>query len=346
MPVTEALRTGISIADRLRQLHEQGSVHGALTPSTVSIHGDVVQLLAPDTDHSLTPYTAPEVVKGSPADTRSDIFSFGAILHEMLTGRPAFEASSRKALARAIATATPPPTGSPVIDLLLSECLAKSPDARFQGVQKLMLELRLLSSPAPRQRRSASRRGRVRGSAAIALPSPEPVSGSPMREFEARIASRFEEQERSVASVAQVAGELLKILREQQATPPAQPHRPALGYSSGILDGHGTARLENAFNMLADRVSRLDLLVSAVVERVQKLEANLDAFDTDAAALRDSVTRDIRNFERVLKAQNSATESARTAMAQTDDLLERVVEALDSIQSMFVSPAGQRSLAS
>ena len=66
---------------------------------------------------------------------------------------------------------------------------------------------------------------------------------------------------------------------------------------------------------------------------------------TDAAALRDSVTRDIRNFERGLKAQNAAIESARTAMGQTDDLVERVVEALDSLQSMLVAP-DERSMAS
>jgi hypothetical protein len=97
--------------------------------------------------------------------------------------------------------------------------------------------------------------------------------------------------------------------------------------------------VERALDLLGDRVARLDLVVGTAVERLQKLEANLDAFDTDAAELRDSVTRDVRNFERMLKAQHTAIESTRTAMGQTDDLVERVVEALDSMQSMFVTPA-------
>jgi hypothetical protein len=89
--------------------------------------------------------------------------------------------------------------------------------------------------------------------------------------------------------------------------------------------------------MLSDKIARIDLVLGNAVERIQKLEENLDAFDTDAAALRDSVTRDIRNFERALRQNGTAIESARTAMGQTDDLVERVVEALDSLQSMFIT---------
>jgi hypothetical protein len=88
------------------------------------------------------------------------------------------------------------------------------------------------------------------------------------------------------------------------------------------------------------------MVVSAAVERLGKLEHIFDQFDIDAAALRDSVTRDIRNFERALKTQGAAIESARTAMGQTDDLVERVVEAIDSLQSMFVTTAEERTLAS
>jgi hypothetical protein len=58
------------------------------------------------------------------------------------------------------------------------------------------------------------------------------------------------------------------------------------------------------------------------------------------------VTRDVRNFERALKAQSAAIESARTAMGQTDDLVERVVEALDSLQSMFMTSPEERAAAS
>ncbi len=353
MPVGEALRIGMSIADQLRQLHEQGTVHGALTPGLIEITSTGVQLYASPEPGAATAYTAPEVAAGKAADARSDMFSFGAIFYEMLTGRPAFVEGSQ----------TVSPSGSPAVDRLMRGCLAASPDARFQRAQKLMLELKLLTNVARRGGSAPT------PAAPVAAPAPPatlaaaapamPVAGSPMIDLERRIAARLEEQERSVASVAQVANEVLKALKEQQkpysaASRQQQPplvHTPmprmhSRSYSSSPLDGHSGGRIEQAIDELADRIARLDLVVGSAVERLQKLEENLDAFDTDAAALRDSVTRDIRNFERALKTQSTAIESARTAMGQTDDLVERVVEALDSLQSMFVNTSDERSLAS
>jgi hypothetical protein len=104
--------------------------------------------------------------------------------------------------------------------------------------------------------------------------------------------------------------------------------------------------LERTINLLHDKLSRLDLVLATAVERLQRLEHNLNEFDTDGAALRDSVTRDIRSVERTLKSQATAIESVRTAMGQTDDLVERVVEALDSMQPTFVPAPEQRMLAS
>ena len=162
-----------------------------------------------------------------------------------------------------------------------------------------------------------------------------------MEDLEARMARRFEEQERAVASVERVATELLKALRSQ---PPAPSYsRPAGRSFLESLDSDPGSRLEKALEMLSEKIARIDLVLSTAVERIQKLDENLDAFDTDAAALRDSVTRDIRNFERMLKQQSTAIESARTAMGQTDDLVERVVEALDSLQSMFITTPEERS---
>jgi serine/threonine protein kinase len=341
--VGEALRIGTAIADELRQLHEQGTVHGALSPGLIELTDSGVQLYGSPEPGATTRYTAPEVAAGGTADARSDIFSFGAIFYELLTGRAAFEDGSQ-------ATA---PSGSPAVDRLMRGCVAASPDARFQRIQKLMLELRLLSN--------AARRGGSAPAPAAAPPAraaaPAPGAASSMSDLERRIAARMEEQERSMASVAQVANEVLKALREQQQprhAPSRQPlpsHTPmprlhSRSFFSSALEGHPEGRIERAIDEIADRIARLDLVVGSAVERLQKLEQNLDAFDTDAAALRDSVTRDIRNFERLVKAQSTAIESARTAMGQTDDLVERVVEALDSLQSMFVNTSDERSLAS
>jgi hypothetical protein len=335
LPVSEALQIGMQLADQLRRLHEQGSAHGALTPSAVGIGGPAVQLLpAPEGD--ITRFTAPEVAKGKPADARADIYSFGAVFYEMMTGRAAFDGSSPN----------PRPSGSAAVDRLVSGCVAASPDARFQRAQKLMLELKLLTS--------AARRGAPAPPAAppIAAYNHAPAVYRPANDFESRIAARLEEQERSVASVAQVANEVLKALREQQSgVASSHAHAPAprlhsRSFTSDRMDDHAASRLEKVVDALADRLARLDLVLSSAVERLQKLEENLEAFDTDAAALRDSVTRDVRNFERALKAQSTAIESARTAMGQTDDLVERVVEALDALQSMFVNTGDEHSIAS
>jgi serine/threonine protein kinase len=327
------------LAEKLRRLHEYGSVHGGLTPETVAISGSYLELLPAREPAGITPYSAPEVAEGRPADARSDIFSFGAVFYEMLTGRRAFDGYSPE----------PAPSGSPAIDRLVAACVAASPDARFQRVQKLMLELKLLASAARRAAPTIADAPIPAAPIPTAppppAPAPPPVAG-PMREMESRISARLAEQERSVAGVAHIANEVLQALRRHQTgpipPPVAPPRSRSRSYASDSVDDRLVLRLEQAVDAIGDRVARLDLVVTTAVERLQRLEQQIEAFDTDAAALRDSVTRDIRNFERTLKAQGSAIESTRTAMGQTDDLVERVVEALDSLQSMFVSAPDER----
>ncbi len=362
------------LAEQLRQTHERGVAHGALSPDTIEIDGDSVRLMAaPPGGPAITPYSAPEVAQGKPADARSDIFSFGAVLYEMLTGHRAFNGDSPEALA-VLKSALPWPSGSAAVDRVVNGCVATSPDARFQRMPKLMLELKLLMSSARRTAPPPASAAPLFAAPAptFAPPAPPPISQQPnaapafnqqMQELESRISARLAEQEKSVSTVAHVANELLRALRQQQQAPPPPPapapraysraqqqpvyeeRPPARSYRSAPVGPLDDPRVEHAIDQLADRVSRMDMLLSSAVERLQKLEQNLDEFDTDAAALRDSVTRDVRNFERALKAQSTAIESARTAMAQTDDLVERVVEALDSLQSMFVS-SDERSIAS
>jgi hypothetical protein len=167
-----------------------------------------------------------------------------------------------------------------------------------------------------------------------------------MQELENRMAYRFQEQDRAVASVERVANEVLKALRAQPpAAPPPSYSQPAPRLFADTYDSDPAGRVERALQLLNDKIARIDMLLGTAVERLQKLEENLEAFDVDAAALRDSVTRDIRNFERALKQQSAAIESAKTAMGQTDDLVERVVEALDSLQSMFTTTTDDRTLA-
>jgi eukaryotic-like serine/threonine-protein kinase len=351
LPAGEALRIATLVAEQLRQLHDMGRAHGALCPAAIFL-APGVQIQPPAATAGVTPYTAPELLQGRPADARSDIFSLGAIIYEMLTGWPAFDAATPSGCA-------PAPSGSAAVDRLVAGCLAASPDARFQRVQKLQLELKLLmtstrrgapaplSSTAPAPVPTAAPVMVEPPPASVAIPAPpalfEGGVSTQMQELEARMAHRFEEQERAVASVERVANEVLKVLRAQPAPMPYS--RPAGRGFADAYEGDPAGRVERALEMLSDKIARIDLVLGTAVERIQKLDESLDAFDTDAAALRDSVTRDIRNFERALKQHSTAIESARTAMGQTDDLVERVVEALDSLQSMFISTSDERTAA-
>jgi serine/threonine protein kinase len=146
LPVAEALRYAMQLADCLRKLHDTGKVHGAVTPSNLVLAAGGVELLpaAEGWGEAITPYTAPEVVQGRPADASSDVFGFGAILFEMMTGRRAFDGESRVALAANLTETPAPSSGSPIVDRLVGPCLNKNPDARSPRMRKVMLELKVL----------------------------------------------------------------------------------------------------------------------------------------------------------------------------------------------------------
>ena len=96
-------------------------------------------------------YMAPEQIEGEEADPRTDIFAFGTVLFEMLTGRRAFQGKSEASLLGAIVSEEPPAvstivTGTPpALDYLIQTCLAKNPDARFQTAHDVGLQLKWIA---------------------------------------------------------------------------------------------------------------------------------------------------------------------------------------------------------
>ena len=99
-------------------------------------------------------YMAPEQIEGGEADARTDIFAFGSLLYEVVSGRPAFQGKSQASVMGSVLKDEPPPlgganTGAPrSLDYLIRGCLAKDPDARFQSAHDVPLQLKWIAHGA------------------------------------------------------------------------------------------------------------------------------------------------------------------------------------------------------
>jgi serine/threonine protein kinase len=96
---------------------------------------ETVALTKADTILGTLQYMSPEQLEGKEADGRSDVFAFGAVLYEIVTGKQAFEGKSRASVIAAILERDPPSVAGvapDALDLVLRRCLAKDPDARWQ----------------------------------------------------------------------------------------------------------------------------------------------------------------------------------------------------------------------
>ncbi len=307
LPVQEALRYSMILAQALRSLHETGCAHGAVSPSSIVLTRTGLELLpATSAPGEITPYTAPELIEGRPADSRSDIFSFGAILYELLVGRPAFSGESPEMLAAALARSSFPPSGSSVVDRLVATCIAKDPAGRVQRIQKLILELKLLAVA-------------VRHAAGPA-PGREEIPRAELEQLEARITVRLDRIEQSLGSFAERFTALDRGFQD------AGPRWEAIEHRVSVMEH------------FEPRVVSLERAVKTTAGLIRRLEQAVESLTQESARGRDESARASKKLEEALKAQSVAIESARTAIAQTDDLVERVVEALESLQTSAVGP--------
>jgi eukaryotic-like serine/threonine-protein kinase len=182
LPTEQVLKIGTEIADALDKAHRSGVVHRDLKPGNIMLTKTGAKLLdfglakptiAPAGAVTLTnvaanspvteqgtivgtyQYMSPEQVEGKELDGRSDVFSFGTVLYEMLTGQRAFEGKSQFSVASAILEKEPAPISSikPLtprsLDHVVRRCLAKDPDDRWQSARDLALELKSISSGDP-----------------------------------------------------------------------------------------------------------------------------------------------------------------------------------------------------
>src|SRR5215468_10853930 len=194
LPVDQVLRIGTEIAQALAKAHQQDIIHRDLKPANImltkagaklmdfglakpklSIASQAAGPFTPSTPTmnlaSLTSvaspltqkgsivgtfqYLAPEILQGAEADARSDLFSFGCVLYEMVTGRHAFEGKSQLSVFTAILEKEPEPisvirpTAPPMMDRVIRACLAKDPADRIQTAHDVVMNLRWAADAAP-----------------------------------------------------------------------------------------------------------------------------------------------------------------------------------------------------
>src|ERR1700675_2569085 len=171
----EIVRMGFQLADGLASAHDHGVIHRDLKPANLRLTQDnrlkildfgLAQFVRQETDLAITtsvseskqatgtlPYMSPEQLRGELTDQRSDIWSAGAVLYELATGRRPFAFSQVPLLIDAILNKPPEtpsalnPRISPGLEMAILKCLDKDPERRYQTARELRIDLDRLSTP-------------------------------------------------------------------------------------------------------------------------------------------------------------------------------------------------------
>ncbi len=179
LPLEQVLKYGAQVADALDKAHRAGIVHRDLKPGNIMltptgaklldfglakpapaglVSGATLTAVAPTTPVTQEgtivgtfQYMSPEQVEGKEVDGRSDVFSLGAVLYEMVTGTRAFEGKSQLSVASAILEKEPAPISTvkpmtpPALEHAVKRCLAKPPDERWQSASDLASVLKWIT---------------------------------------------------------------------------------------------------------------------------------------------------------------------------------------------------------
>jgi hypothetical protein len=318
LSAAEAQQYAAALADALRRLHDQGTVVGTLDPSKVVLAGPTVKILAGNGSSSVTSYAAPEQVYGNPPDTRSDIYAFGAIFQEMLTGRKPFPEANPDELRSAILERDPAPLPAEYGDFakLISKCLAKTPLQRWQRMQHVQMELKLHTVVARRSGQEAAPKAeRV-----------QELMRAAIGELEGRLNARLETQEAKLQAAAQTEQTLRAEIAALEARLAARAE--AGDTRAAEQEARLAQHVESAGKRAAEQDTRLNDHIESAAKRAAGHDTQFAASENAAVA----ASARLAGIEQTLKAHGGSIESLESAIAQTDDLVERVVEALDSLE--------------
>jgi len=175
LSMKEALDVGIQIAEGLAAAHEKGIVHRDVKPENIMFRKDgrvqimdfglaklrgASRLTKEGSTVGTAGYMSPEQVQGKDTDHRSDIFSLGVLLYEMVTGQPAFKGMHETAIAYEIVNVDTAPMSSiktdipPELDAIVLECLEKDPKERTQSASQVAVDLKRFRRESSRSRAS------------------------------------------------------------------------------------------------------------------------------------------------------------------------------------------------
>ena len=175
LSLKQAIEIGIQIAEGLAAAHEKGIIHRDIKPENIMIRKDgiaqimdfglaklrgVTRLTKEGSTLGTAGYMSPEQVQGHEADHRSDIFSLGVLLFEMITGQLPFKGLHETAVAYEIVNVDSPPPSAinpaipPDLDAVVLDCLEKDPGERTQSASQVALELKRYRRETSRQRAS------------------------------------------------------------------------------------------------------------------------------------------------------------------------------------------------
>ena len=312
IPLTEAMRYAMMLAEALRQIHDSGRICGALVPSNIDVSGGSLEVtITPVEELDITPYTAPEILQGQVPDSRSDIFAFGAILHELVVGRRAFDGDSADALAVSLQNSVPPTSGNAALDHLIGNCVAKDPAVRCQRMKKVILELKLLTI-VPRAE-AVTRQLAVK--AALRAQT---------EQLETRVTAQLHTQEQAIIDAQQVSGDAISELRGRLSHVEAE-QAPLQERSVTV---------EAMCQSVMKHLEQVQQTVDSIEERLTSLREELDSLSHGAAVMEQYTGARMHEFEQALKSQRIALASVAASQEQTDDVVEGVVGAMELVHTI------------